>query len=116
MNRLVLIIFGSILLISILSGIYYGWRKGVEREALLEYNQRQLEQTIKDQEEFRRKMNEIQKVQEDIIKQNAEDRKEFAKKMNEALDDLNTEEAKKADRPASDILKQTIRKLQAAPK
>ena len=56
MNRLAIIIVGSIILFGTLTGIYYSWRKGIEREALLEYNQKQLEQNLKDQEELRKKM------------------------------------------------------------
>jgi hypothetical protein len=115
-GRLQIIIVGSILLMGILSGIYYSWRSSIQRAALLEYNQKQLEQTIKDQEEFRLKMQAIQKNQEELIKKNKEDRKVFDDKMTNARNNIESDEAKKEDRPASEVLKQTVKKLKDAPK
>ena len=116
MNRLAIIIIGSIILLGTLSGIYYSWRKGIEREALLEYNQRQIEQNIKDQEELRKKMEAVNAKQEELIKKNEEDKKDFDSKINNARDYVNTEEAKKSDIPASVILKETVKKLKDATK
>jgi hypothetical protein len=115
-GRLQIIIVGSILLMGMLTGIYYGWRSSIQRAALLEYNQKQLEQTIKDQEEFRLKMQAIQKNQEELIKKNKEDRKVFDDKMTNARNYIESDEAKKEDRPASEVLKQTVKKLKDAPK
>lgn len=99
---------------ALLTGIYYSWRKGIERQALLEFNQRQLEQTLKDQEEFRRKMKEIQQSQEDLIRKNEEDKKAFESQIENVRGYIDSEEVKKIDRPASPILKETIRKLRSA--
>lgn len=116
MNRLAIIIVGSIILFGTLTGIYYSWRKGIEREALLEYNQKQLEQNLKDQEELRKKMEAVTQQQEEIRKKTEEDKKAFENKINNAREYINTEEAKKSDRPSSEILKQTVKKLKDAPK
>lgn len=94
-----------------LSGVYYSWRKSIERQALLEFNQKQLEQTLADQAEFRRKMQEITEKQEEIIKKTAEDRKAFEDKIKDAQTFIESEEARKSDRPASDLLKETIKRL-----
>lgn len=115
-GRIQFIIIGAVLLFSVLSGLYYTWRKGIEREALLEYNQKQLEQHQKDQEEFRKRMDEIKKQQEEITKKNDEEKKIFGDKMRAASDYLESAEAKKEDRAASPILKETVRKLKDAPK
>ena len=100
-----LLVFGA------LTGTYYSWRKSIERQALLEFNQKQLEQTMADQAEFRRKMQEIADKQEEIIKRNAEDRKAIEDKINAAQSYIESEEAKKSDRPASDLLKETVKRL-----
>ena len=114
--RLYIYIFGALFLFGTLSGIYYSWRSGIEREALLEYNQKQLEQAIHDQREFKAKMQKIEEDQAAIIKRTEDEKKVFEAKINQANDYLNTEAAKKADRPASEILKQTVNKLKDAPK
>lgn len=115
-GRIQFIIIGAVLLFSVLSGIYYSWRKGIEREALLEYNQKQLEQHQKDQEEFRKRMEEIARQQEEIAKKNDEEKKIFGDKMKAASDYLDSTDVKKNDREASPILKETVRKLKDAPK
>jgi Fe2+ transport system protein B len=110
-GRLQIIIVGGILLIGILSGIYYSWRSSIEREALLEYNQKQLEQTIKDQEEFRIKMLAIQKSQDEIVNENNKSRKIFDDQIKTTDEYLESTAVKNADKPSSDILKETIKKL-----
>lgn len=111
MTRIYVYAVIGLLVFSALTGIYYSWRKGIERQALLEFNQKQLEQTMADQAEFRRKMQEIADKQEEIIKRNAEDRKAFEDKINAAQSYVESEEARKSDRPASDLLKETVKRL-----
>jgi len=114
MGRIQLYIVGGILLFGALTGFYYQWRKGIEREALLEYNQTQIEQNIKDQAELKQKLIEITKKQVEIDAANSADKKVFKGK----IDDINTEIDSKAtiDRPSSDVLKKTVNKLKDAPK
>ena len=61
-------------------------------------------------------MEAVKVEQEELRKKNEEDKKEFDSKINNARDYVNTEEAKKSDRPASVILKETIKKLKDATK
>ena len=110
-GRLQMIIIGGIILIGLLSGIYYAWRSSIVREALLEYNQKQLEQTIKDQEEFRVKMQAIEKSQKEILNENSNSRKVFDDQIKSTDDYLDSTTTKKADKPSSDVLKETIKKL-----
>jgi Tfp pilus assembly protein PilN len=113
-GRIQLYIFIGIVGFGILSGLYYSWRKGIEREALLEYNQAQIEQNIKDQEELKKKLTDIDKKQAEIEAANSADKKEFKDKMetiNTAIDSKET-----VDRAASDVLKKTVTKLKDAPK
>jgi DNA-binding PadR family transcriptional regulator len=111
MTRIYVYAIIAVVVFGALTGTYYSWRKSIERQALLEFNQRQLEQTIADQAEFRRKMQEITEKQEEIIKRTAEDRKAFEDKINDAQAFIDSEEARKFDRPASDLLKETIKRL-----
>ena len=113
-GRLQLYIFIGIISFGALTAFYYQWRKGIEREALLEYNQAQLEQNIKDQEELKKKLADIDSKQKEIDAANYADKKVFKGK----IDDINTEIDSKAtiDRPSSDVLKKTVNKLKDAPK
>jgi hypothetical protein len=114
MGRIQLYIIGGILLFGALTGFYYQWRKGIEREALLEYNQKQIEQNIKDQEVMKQKLLEIGQKQVEIEAANAADKKEFKGKMETINTDIDSKDT--VDRPASDVLKKTVNKLKDAPK
>ena len=109
MSRLYLYIVGGILAFSVLTGIYYSWRKSIEREALLEYNQAQIEQNIKDQQAMREKLDAMAAKQKEIEDANAADKKNFKDKM----DAINTDivSTNTVDRPSSDVLKKTVNKL-----
>ena len=114
MSRLYLYIVGGILAFSVLTGIYYSWRKSIEREALLEYNQAQIEQNIKDQQAMREKLDAMAKKQKEIEDANAADKKNFKDKM----DAINTDivSTNTVDRPSSDVLRNTVKRLQEVPK
>lgn len=114
MSRIYIYAIVGILVFGTLTATYYSWRKNIERQALLEYNQKQLEQNMADQAEFRRKMQEIAEKQEEIVKKNAEDRKAFEDKISNAQTYIDSEEARKSDRPASNILKETVKRLKEA--
>jgi uncharacterized protein HemX len=91
-----------------LSGIYYYWKNSIEQEALMEYNQKQLEQSIEDQKKLKAALDEIQQKQADIIKQTEEDKKAFDQKL--SVVDTSIDNSKQ-DRPSSDILKNTVKQL-----
>lgn len=112
MGRIQLYIIGGILAFGLLSGIYYQWRKGIEREALLEYNQAQIEQNIKDQKAMREKLEAMDKKQKEIEAENARDKKDFKDKMNGIASGIDVAN----DRPASNLLKDTVKRLQEVPK
>jgi uncharacterized membrane protein len=114
MTRIYIYAIVAVVVLGTLTGTYYSWRKGIERQALLEYNQKQLEQNMADQAEYRRKMQEITKKNEEIVKKSAEERKAFEDKINEAQTYIDSEEVRKSDRPASNILKETVKRLKEA--
>ena len=113
-GRLQLYIIGGVLLFGVLTGIYYSWRKSIEHQALLEYNQNQIEQNIKDQQAIKQKLVDIEKTQSEITAANAADKKEFKGKMDQINSSIDSKTT--VDRPASDVLKKTLTKLKDASK
>ena len=103
MNKLTLYIAAGIIGFGVLSGLYYKWRKDIEREALYEYNQKQIEQNQKDQERLRQQLEDIAKKQKEVEEANAADKKEFKDKMNSIVGDV-VESKDVVDRPASEVL------------
>jgi len=106
-GRLQLYIFIGILVFGALSAGYYTWRKGIEREALLEYNQKQIEQDLKDKEILRQQLDDINAKKKEIEAENAEVKKKFKEQMDIIVVDIDKSEAK----PASKVLKDTVNKL-----
>ena len=110
-GRLQLYIFIGILAFGVLSAGYYSWRKGIEREALLEYNQKQIEQDAKDKEILRQQVEDIEKKRKEIEAENAASKKVFEGKINSISSDLNSKETVAEDKPSSKVLKETVNKL-----
>ena len=98
------------------SGIYFYWKHQIEQQALMEYNQKQLEQIVKDQEAFANKMTEVdqkqQAIETDLVKQNEE--------INNQLKDIQaylySTETKALEKPASAILKNTVNQIKGGVK
>lgn len=94
-----------------LVGIYFFWKHNVEQQALMEYNQKQLEQSIEDQKKMREALDDIGKKQAEIIRQSEEDKKAYEQRLSIVNDYLDSKEVRVSDRPASDILKNTVKQL-----
>ena len=116
LGRIQIYIIAGIFVFGALTTTYYSWRKGIEREALLEFNQKQLEQTLKDQEKLRQDLEVIGKKQQEIEAANNADKKVFKSKMETINRDLDSKESVSTDRPSSPVLKNTVSKLKDAPK
>jgi hypothetical protein len=114
MGRIQLYIIAGIFLFGALTAFYYNWRSGIEREALMEYNQAQLEQSIKDQKAMQDKLAAMDAKQKELEAANAADKSVFKGKMNDITTEIESKET--VDRPASDVLKKTVSKLKDAPK
>jgi len=106
----------AILFFVFAGGFMHTWRRQIQAEELAKFNQAQLEQTMKDNAEFQKKMEEIQQNQIDIIKKNDEAKAAFEQKLSDVNTYLNSDAAKKDDIKSSPILKQTIIRLQGAVK
>ena len=110
-GRLQLYIIIGIFAFGALTAGYYSWRKGIEREALFEYNQKQVEQDAKDKEILRQQLEDINSKQKEIEAANAAEKKLLKDKLEAINTDLSSKETKASDRPASDVLKKTVTKL-----
>jgi Tfp pilus assembly protein PilN len=94
-----------------LVGIYFAWKNNVEQAALMEYNQKQMEQVIHDQQLFQQKMDEVQNNQKAIVEDLAKKNDELTQKLTDLNTFLDSTEAKKEDKPSSTLLRSTIKQL-----
>jgi hypothetical protein len=106
----------AFVLFGMFGGMIHAWKRQIEAEELAKFNQAQLEQTLKDNEEYQRKMEAIQQNQIEIIKKNEEEKAQLQAKLDAVGDYLNSDAAKKNDVKSSVILKQTILRLQGSTK
>lgn len=109
--RVVLGIISFVVLSAVVIGGYYYWKGSVRDQALEDFNKKQIEQVLKDAADFRNKMNKVVVDQQMVIKLKDDQIKALESKISEINEYLDSNEVKKTDRPASEILKNTIRKL-----
>lgn len=106
----------SILLLTMFAGgyIYYASSQFAElkkQAALYEYNIKELNNVIKQNQDYIRHMEEISKAKSDIINQLYRDADKLEEQSKEIEVEIEKEVVKGNDRPASNILKETFRKL-----
>lgn len=112
-------IVGIIALVFTLAGMAWGMLKihdsGIRRAALAEYNKQQLEIVMKEQENFNRQNRILQETQIRLMEALAKKMEETDRRVADVGEWLSSAEARKADRAASTVLKETLRRL-GAPK
>lgn len=102
--------YGVITAIIIAVAVSYGfmWESSIKKAALEEFNRKQLEQQIKDQQEYIQKMTEVNNIQkqalDDLQKQNIQ-LKTKVEDLNKYLD---SKEVRKNAKPSSDVIKKTL--------
>jgi hypothetical protein len=97
--------------ILMLTGLYFSWKSSVKREALYEFNTKQMEQVLEDRADLKRKLDEIVDDQRKIIAGQTEFKDNIDRKITNLQVFLKSDAAKKLDRPSSEILKRTIQDL-----
>lgn len=112
MYRIGIYLFIGMMLIGSVTAAYYGWKRSVEQQALMEFNQKQMEQTLRDQQEFMKKQKVIADQQASAAAEMAEQNRKLSQKISSVGSYLNSADAKSQDRPSSEVLKRTIRQLQ----
>jgi hypothetical protein len=93
------------------TGIYFFWKHNIEQQVLMEYNQKQLEQSISDRNKLKQDLEAINLKQEEILRKAEEEKKAYELKLEAINQYLNSKEVKSEDKPASDILRQTVKQL-----
>ena len=100
-----------IFIIVVLSGAFGYWKSQIEKQALMAYNQKQIEQVLKDQQAFQAKMDELNSKQKDFEKDLTAQNNEIGIKMKSLEDYLYSAETKLLEKPATIILKNTVSQM-----
>lgn len=93
-------------------GIFiHNYNETIRQAALAEYNLKQAEQTINDQNKFIEEMQNINKDKEKIVNDLIKQRESVEQSLRD-IEERIRKNPKSADREASDLLKQTIKELE----
>lgn len=84
------------------------WRNDIKSKAVAEQKAAQMEQVVKEQQKFIQQLKEIDETKNQIIEETSKNNEDLRLKV----DDVNKYIDGEQDKPASDILKNTIKKLQ----
>ena len=104
------LILGGLAIVMV-TGLYFSWKSSVKREALYEFNTKQMEQVLEDRADLKKKLDEIADDQRKIIAGQTEFKDNIDRKITNLQIFLKSDAAKKLDRPSSEILKRTIQDL-----
>jgi len=103
-----------LIFLGISGGLYVKHRQIVELEkqtALQEYNIRQLEQSLKDKDKFIEQQQTISKNKDEALTKLEIQKEALNNKLKTIESAIDVEVGKGNDRPSSDILKETIKRL-----
>lgn len=105
-----------ILLMFVIGGTYFyvsykNYGELQRRLAQYQYNINQLEQLVKDKDKLIQNLNEINKDKDEAVSQLDKQKTELQERVRKIESDIDVEVGKGKDRPSSQILKDTVRKL-----
>lgn len=96
--------------ISIFTTFVLMWKNSIRQQALLEANNKQLTQLVKDQEHFIKKMNEIYQIQKDSIETINKKNEELRTQLS-SLEVYLSSDTVQGNRASSEVLRETIKQL-----
>jgi uncharacterized protein HemX len=96
--------------------LYFWWQHEVEKTALLKFNNKQLEQVVREQASVQAKLDELAKDQQKLLRGQDEYKTHVDQSFANASKYLASDEAKKNNRPSSEILKRTVEEMAKAQK
>lgn len=113
LNKYVIYAIGAAILLAVITTYVLMWKHSIRQQALLEFNNKQLEQVIKDQQTFMNQMKELSVKQESILSDLKKKNEELSGKLSEIDTYLTTEETKPENNTqSSEVLKNTIKGLE----
>jgi peptidoglycan hydrolase CwlO-like protein len=107
------VIYGIIIaiIIAMIGITYVAWEAKIKQQALIEYNQTQIQQVIKDKAELEKKLNNVKNLADDVSKKLNDKVDALNNKTADLEAYLNSKETKSQDKPTSNIIKRTLEEL-----
>jgi septal ring factor EnvC (AmiA/AmiB activator) len=111
LNKIIIYVIGVVIAIAVIAGVYIYWKHTIKKEAQLEFNNKQLEQVVRDQKQTLDQLLKINKDQEDIIAKLKKRNDDLKNQLTDLDMYLNSDQARKDNRPSSNVLKKTIQDI-----
>lgn len=107
------IVYAGLALIAIAVGFTYFkiWEANLKQQALLEFNNTQLEQVVAEQKKFNENLKALSAAQKVVLETMNKNNEELANRLQPLEEYLNSDEAVKESKGSSEVLKKTIRGL-----
>ena len=115
LNKYIIYSIGILLLIATISTYIITWKHNIRQQALLEFNQKQMELVIEEQKKFNQQTKDLKELSAQILTSVDQTNKELQKKIDSVNEYLNSPEVIKEDKASSEILQETLKRL-GAPK
>lgn len=110
-GKLILYLIGGATVLGVLSYLWFSYKGNVEENARLKQVNAQLEQTVKEQNKSIEHLQNLQKIQDNVTIELNKRLEENDIRYKNLESYLASADAQKNNRPASNILKQTIKEL-----
>jgi biopolymer transport protein ExbB/TolQ len=113
-DRIAIYGIGGLVLIVLAIFGYYSWKHAVSQAALAEWNKKQLEIVVRDQQDFIRKLEETHKLEKLIAQQLAKSNKDLEAQLHDLEDSFDKPEVKKEyeGKISSQVLRDTMKRLE----
>lgn len=110
LDKIAIYVFIALITLCGIGITYYEWKKDIENQALSKFNTKQMEQIINDEHDYQAKQQTIANDQSLIIRKTDDVNTKIDTKINK-INAVVSFNAKKQDKQASDVLKNTIKML-----
>jgi hypothetical protein len=104
-------LIAAAVLVSVLSGGYLAWKRSVQQDAVAQWTMQQLKQIAEDQRRFAEQQREMLETAKELRIEMAQKQKALEDKLGPVEKWIESSEAAKSDRPSSQLLKETVRRL-----
>ena len=111
LNKIALYLIIATFLSGALGTAYYVWKKNIEHAALLEFNQKQMQQTLKDQQKFIEQQQQISDQARSAVQEMKNNNVTLRNKIMGINNYLDNSSKSGGDKPSSEVLKETVRRL-----
>jgi len=116
LNKYVIYAIGVAIAVAVISTYILMWKHNIRQQALLEFNQKQMEQVIEDNKKFQKATEDLKNISNQILQSVEQTNKELQQKIDSVNEYLSSPEVTKENKSSSDILQETLRRLGAPSK